>query len=99
MKLSDVISRKREIVRTRKQELDKACHSKIKAGNRVDDGNGGGKRKAENTESQPQKRRFDLSSVELNSNTNYSAVTIGMNIPIIWFHCTQTTSRVESHPI
>jgi hypothetical protein len=92
-KLSDVISRKRDIVRTRKQKLDE-----IKAGNRVDDGNGGGKRKAENTGSQPQRRRFGV-SVGLNSNANYRAVTMGMNIPIIWFHCTQTTSRVEGHSI
>jgi hypothetical protein len=80
-KLSDVISKKRDIVRIRKQELDKACHSKIKAGNRVDDGNGGGKRKAENTGSLPQKRRFGVGSI--GSNTNYRAVTMGMNIPII----------------
>lgn len=96
-KLSDVISRKRDIVRIRKVELDKACHSKIKAGNRVDEGNGSGKRKAENTGSLPQRRRFGIGSV--GSNTNYRAVAMGTNIPIIWFHCTQTTRRVESHPI
>jgi hypothetical protein len=80
-KLSDVMSRKRYMVRVRKQELDKACQSKIKAVSRVDDGNGGGKRKAGNTSSLPQRRRCGEGSIGLNSNTNQRAVTMGMNNP------------------
>jgi hypothetical protein len=80
-KLSNVLSKKRDIVKARRQEFDKACQSKIKASDRVDDGKGGGKRKAEGIGSQPQRRRLSVGNVELNPNTNYRPVTIGMNIP------------------
>jgi hypothetical protein len=80
-KLSDVLSKKRDIVKARRQEFDKACQSKINASDRVDDGKSGGKRKAEGIGSQPQRRRLGVGNVELNPDTSYGAVTIGMNIP------------------
>ncbi|KAG9382766.1 hypothetical protein PtrSN002B_007983 [Pyrenophora tritici-repentis] len=74
-RLSDALTRKKEIVKNRKLELDNACQNKMKASDKID-GNGGGKRKAEAAGLPPQRQQFSIGSIDLKSNTKHRSVAM-----------------------
>jgi hypothetical protein len=84
-RLSDALTRKKDIVKNRKLELASTCRNKTKASDKIDDGNGSGKRKAEAAGLPPQREQFGIGRVAFESDTKHRSVAIGMMVPQFGF--------------
>jgi hypothetical protein len=82
-RLSDAKVRRKEIIKTRKLDFYSACRDEMEAGDRIDDGKGSGKRKADDAGLPPQRQQFGVRSIDSKSNTKHRSVAIGMLLYIV----------------